>query len=547
LKQGNRARIQPVAPWVLATCLLVALSGDPYPMAGLHFGLPPAAVAPLTSHVPWTLAYSSFLGGSQGEEAWSVAVDPAGSAYVTGCTESADFPTTLGAYDTSHNGLCDVFVSKFSSSGSLVYSTLIGTRGMDAATAIAVDATGNVYLAGVTDSGEFPTTTGAFDTTFNGGTDAFVLKLDSEGRRILYATLLGGRSDDWPLAIDVDESGSVYVTGRTDSSDFPLTAVTSGGSYKGASDVFVTKLSPDGGVAEYSTLLGGAGDEQAFSMALSTAGSVFVTGRTDSVDFVTTAGAWDLSYSGGPYDAFVSKLDASGNLLFSTFLGGGDADEGLSLDVDHLENVYVTGSTRSNDFPSANQVAGPFAVRLSDAFVAKINATGSRLVYSTLISGGDNDWGAGISLDEFGRIFLSGVTFSMDFPIPDGAFDASYNGEGDGFIIEIAEPGGTILGGSFLGGRGADYIRDLALDNGGNIYVIGSTVSADFPVTTGALATALNGYVDAFVVRLGETPGANIFGPPWWTWWVAVPLVTASALAIAFAALRWWRKGAGRD
>jgi hypothetical protein len=263
------------------------------------------------------LVYSTFLGGGTGtDEANAIAVDSAGAAYVVGYTDSSDFPTTPGAFDTSYGGGVnggDAFVAKVDASGSaLGYSTFLGGTSGEAATAIAVDSAGATYVAGDTLSYDFPTTPGAFDTSYNGGDDAFVTKLDASGSALVYSTFLGGTNVDNADAIAVDSAGAAFAAGWTKSSDFPTTPGAFDTSYSGGvygGDAFVTKLDASGSALVYSTFLGGKNDDYAYAIAVDSAGAAYVAGYTSSSDFPTTPGAFDTSWNGGYYDAFVTKLD----------------------------------------------------------------------------------------------------------------------------------------------------------------------------------------------------------------------------------------------
>jgi beta-propeller repeat-containing protein len=407
------------------------------------------------------LVYSTYLGGSDPKGADSgrgIAVDADGNAYVTGATNSIDFPTTAGVFqptkfggDNRHD---NAFVTKLNPSGSaLVYSTYLGGDFIDRGTGIALDAAGNVYVTGGTMSMYFPTTPGAFQTsrgTFN--THAFVTKLSPTGSDLVYSTYLGGSGEDVPLAITVDAAGNAFVTGYTLSSDFPTTAgafqtTKVGGVAYNAYDGFVTKLNPAGCALVYSTYLAGSGKDIGAAIAVDADGNAYVTGGTDSIDFPTTAGAFQTTYGGGGFgggDAFVTKLDPTGSaLVYSTFLGGSDADGGAGIAVDATGNAYVTGGTYSANFPTT---AGAFqttygggASGVGDAFVTQLTPTGSALVYSTYLGGSGYDVGSAIALDTL-NAYVTGTTSSTDFPTTAGAFQTTKGGGYyDAFVAKIGD------------------------------------------------------------------------------------------------------------
>ena len=244
------------------------------------------------------LVYSTYLGGSGVDYGGhGIAVDTSGNAYVAGSTDSSDFPTTAGAFQTTFGGYEDAFVTELNPAGSgLVYSTYLGGCGEDQAYGIAVDTSGNAYVTGVTYSFDFPTTAGAFQTTFGGFDDAFVSALNPTGSDLVYSTYLGGSINDFGLGIAVDSSGHAYVTGYSASSDFPTTAGAFQTTYGGFDDVFVTELNLTGTGLVYSTYLGGSGDDISYGVAVNTSGNAYVTGRTKSSDFPTTAGAFQTAY-----------------------------------------------------------------------------------------------------------------------------------------------------------------------------------------------------------------------------------------------------------
>jgi hypothetical protein len=459
------------------------------------------------------LAYSTYLGGSGTDEGFGVAVDAAGSAYVTGYASSADFPTTPGAFDTSSNGFEDVFVTKLNPAGTaLVYSTHLGGTSSDLGNAIAVDAAGNAYVTGETVSADFPTTAGAFDTTLNGDFDAFVTKLNPAGSALVYSTYLGGTSGDFGKGIAVDAAGSAYVNGEARSANFPTTAGAFDTTFNGGPrDAFVSKLDPAGAALLYSTYLGGTGSDDGRGVAVDAAGSAYVTGNTNSADFPTTAGAFDTTFNFGT-DAFVAKLSPTGSsLLYSTFLGGSGVDFGSGVAIDTAGSAYVTGETSSADFPTT---AGAFDTTFNggfrDAIVTKLNPAGTALVYSTYLGGSGNDFSPGVAVDAAGSAYATGHAGSADFPTTAGAFDTTFNGgSSDAFVTKLSPTGSALAYSTFLGGSSTDVGFGVAVDASGDTYVTGFTGSADLPTTAGAFDTTFNGGTrDGFVAKLSPGPGA---------------------------------------
>jgi hypothetical protein len=465
------------------------------------------------------LVYSTYLGGVSNDYGMCMVVDGAGNAYISGHTDPVGFPVTPGAYDETYNGFIDLFVSKLNPSGSaLVYSTYIGGDSIDQEATIALDASGNVYVTGHTQSANFPTTPGAFDTSYNGGKDAFVVKLNAAGGDIIYSTYLGGTADDVGHSIAVDSSGATYVTGFTWSTDYPTIAGGFEPAHNGNVDVFVTKLDPSGSTLIYSSFLGGSGFDggnsldmgQGPAIAIDQANSAYVTGFTNSADFPVTMNALDDTFN-GVWDAFVAKVNASGTaLVYATYLGGGDDDEGYSVFVDSLGNAYVAGSTSSSNFPVSPAAFDTTYNGGGDAFVTKLNASGEAIMYSTFIGGSGNDlngatkWtDANVAVDGMGKAYIVGNTGSSDFPTTVGAFDSSYNGGRDTFVLGLDSAGSSLTYSTYLGGGGWEIGYSIALDPMGYVYVTGSTMSSDFPTTAGSIYTTHQGAMwDAFVTKL---------------------------------------------
>jgi hypothetical protein len=393
---------------------------------------------------PVVLAYSTYLGGVYYDIGWGIAVDGSGNAYVTGYTCSTDFPI-LNQYQ-GYQGGYDVFVTKLdmtlSGASSLLYSTYMGGGVYDIGKGIAVDAGGNAYVTGKTDSTDFPTRNQY--QGYQGGGDVFVTKLDttqSGASSLLYSTYLGGESWDYGDGIKVDDSGNVYVTGYTYSMDFPTCNQYRG--YLGGADVFVTKLDTTQSGASgllYSTCLGGESEDYGYGIAVDDSCNVYVTGETWSTDF-PTRNQYQTDPGDVDSDAFVTMLDptksGASSLLYSTYLGGGSGEHGSAIAVDAGGNAYVTGYTYSSDFPTLNQYQGYQGG--SDVFVTKLDTTqsgASGLLYSTYLGGGGYDIGWGIAVDGSGNAYVTGYTYSTDFPTLNQY--QKYQGNYDAFVSKLS-------------------------------------------------------------------------------------------------------------
>jgi hypothetical protein len=459
------------------------------------------------------LVYSTFLGGSAEETGWDIAVDNALNAYVTGFTPS------LAGTDY------DAFVAKFSPAGALLWVTMLGDNCEDEARGIAVSKTGQVYVTGSLGyCYPFP--------TLNGG--AFVAKLTATGG----VGYLFPFSDYWyggsdlGQAVAVDAWGRAYVTGITSSGSFPTTP----GAFQpqfagGIGDGFVVKVNAAGNALLYGTYLGGSQYESLNDIAVDAAGNAFVTGSTDSRDFPVTPGAFQREHRGwhpGNRSGFVTKLNANGSALrYSTYLGGADDDIAQGLAIDAAGNAYITGVAQSVDFPTTPGAFQPVPPGwraclewlCTDAFITKLNPSGSALVYSTYLGGDLDDGGNGIAVDVAGNAYVTGSTISFTFPVRN-AFQPAPAGGVDAFVTKLNAAGSALVYSSHLGGsdvnggvfEGEDVGIRIAVDRYGNAHVTGVTRSPNFPVTPrahqpqfGGGACGIVGYVcaDAFVTKIG--------------------------------------------
>ncbi len=409
-----------------------------------------------------TLSYLTYLGGKGDDAALGLAVDGAGSAFVTGFTSSTNFPlasalrTNLSGTKDPTFGVypLDAFVTELNTNGTaLVFSTYLGGSADDEGIGIAVDPAGNVYVTGFTASTNFPTA-GASRTNYNGGRDAFVSKLNPGGSAFVYSIYLGGTNADNGESIVADAAGNAYVTGFTGSTNFPNTnavqqflnnpATGATNHILGANDVFITKINPDGSGLVYSTFLGGARDDIGFRLTLDAETNVFVTGSAVSTDFpISPASNTNLprgvSAANLLSDVFVTKLDAAGsNWIYSVEFGGTARDEAWDVAVDSAGRAHVVGVTLSTTFPTTNtsSLLGATNSGGSDAFVAVINSNGTAFVRSACLGGSGNDFGYGIEVDGAGNDYIVGKTSSTNFPTA-APFQPAFGGTNDAFMAKI--------------------------------------------------------------------------------------------------------------
>lgn len=514
--------------------------------------------------------FSSYFGGSASDSFGDMALDAQGNIYLAGITTSVNFPGSYGQLQPELKGASDLFVAKFDPTGtSLLFSTYLGGKSDEwGQPDIAVDKDGNVYVTGITGSTDFPVSSSAFQTVLADSSASFLAKLNPTGSHIVYATLLDAVATPMNEVIitdlAVDLAGHAYVTGYTNSRYFPTTAgalkdFLGGMGYCGVgtcNDAFVTKFNLTGSGLIYSTYLGDANpggfgpwgqNDRAFALAVDSAGNAYVTGNSNGPAYPVTPGAVQTEFKGGGMfgeygDAFISKLDATGShLVYSSYLGGsmlagetvGGVDFGFGIAVDSRGNAYVVGSTSSKDFPvtpSAYQHELNFggtrcsaawttdSVPCPDAFVAKLDPTGSVLSYATYLGGLDYDSGKSIAVDAAGVVYVAGGTDSTDFPLTADALQAVALGGGycgtvdacaEVFAVKLDVSGGGLVYSTYLGGSGGESLQGVAIepDNMGSFCVAGDTESMDFPLYAPYQST-ISGR-DVFLTKFGEPTPLN--------------------------------------
>jgi hypothetical protein len=467
------------------------------------------------------LAFSTIFGGSGVDSAKAIAVDNAGNIYIAGDTSSADFPVA-SAYQWALPGQFSgnsrhIFVTKLDPAGSTVlFSTYLGGSAGESARAIAVDSSGNVYIAGSTVSADYPVTAGTLRSTGggNGANDIVLTKLSASGTALLYSAIIGGVSDDEAAAIAVDASGNCFLTGATNSVDFPVT----GGAHNdllkldsltSAAKAFVMKVNPAATALAYSAVIGGSGVDQGTGIALDPSGTAYLSGTTSSPDFPVTAGAFQTaaSISGTATKAFILGLSPdAGTLDFATYLGGSGTEQAAGIALDSANNIYVTGLTTSSDFPGARGAYyKPYDGGTNAVFVTKFNAGGASLAYSALFGGANNAVG-GIAVDASGRAVVAG---SADFGLSvsqavqsyPGSWASAKPGATNAFTLKLNSAGTDVAYSTYLGGT-ASRATAVAVDSSGSTVLAGSGDST-FPVTPGAYTSTTGGQV--FLARITDS------------------------------------------
>jgi hypothetical protein len=449
------------------------------------------------------------LGGGGKDWARVIAISSTGEVYVAGSTTSTNFPGITGGVQATYSGNDDVFVSRLNADlTQILNATYLGGRGDDQVYALAIHpTTGEVYVAGHTNSFNFPNTTGGAQGSIGGNANGFVARLNPELTRILQATYLGGSENDVAFALTIHPiTGEVYVAGLTTSTNFPNTAGGVQTTYGGGGDAFVARLNRDLTKILQSTYLGEVGSDFASALAIHPiTGEVYVAGLTGSRNFPGTAGGAQSSY-GGNGDAFVARLNSNlTKILQSTYLGGRDNDFALDLVIHPTTgDVYVAGFTNSTDFPNTTGGAQANKRGIVNGFVARLNRDLTRILQATYLGGSDYDWVRVIALHPAtGDVYVAGFTLSINFPNTTGGAQASNNGGTDAFITRLNSDLTQILQSTYLGGNRDDKALALAIHpRTGEVYVAGETFSTNFPNTIGGAQRSIGGDGDAFVARL---------------------------------------------
>jgi len=456
-----------------------------------------------------TLAYSTYLGGSSYDWGSGIALDSSGNIYVTGWTTSTNFPTA-NPFQSTNQGSENAFVAKLNNAGTaLIYSTYLGGSSSDLASGIAVDSSGNAYVVGQAGSRNFPTLN-PIQAANNGSVNAFVTKLNNTGSELVYSTYLGGSNrgnGDAGYGIAVDSSGSAYVTGLANSTNFPTVNPIQATNNASGGTAFVAKLNSTGSALDYSTYLGGSNEDCGEGIAVDSSGNAYLTGFTDSTNFPTVSPLQQAL--GGGIDVFVTEINAAGSaLVYSTYLGGSGWDLGTGIALDSSDNVYVTGNTASTNFPTENPIQTYGGN--TDAFVTKLNfnpATSAlTLVYSTYLGGRSADYGTSIAVSSFDYAYVTGYTASTNFPLVNPFQTAcggcsSYN---DAFVAKLNPAGSALVYASYLGGSNQDYGSGIAIDSSGNAYLTGGTSSSNFPTVDPLQATNKSSSGTVFIAKISE-------------------------------------------
>jgi hypothetical protein len=437
------------------------------------------------------LLYSSYFGGSSYDGIGPIAIDSEGYIYAAGSTDSHDFPI-VEAYDGSYSALYTTcFVFKLAPEGdSLVYSTFIGGSQEDGPSFIEVDSSGCVYIGGWTWSSDFPTTEDAYDPSYNGKSDGFILKLNATGNGLVYSTFVGGSDEEWDLRYTLDDYGSFVIAGTTMSSDFPMLRALDD-EFNEIVEFFVLKLSENGSTLVSSTFLGGEGHERASDITTDSSGAIIIAGTNFT-------GTYDNILS----ECFILKLSGTcDEVIFNYRFSGSRGDESSGMVVDSLGDVYVTGYTSSPDFPIVNAYDSALGGD-TDCYVLKLDSSGEFLIFSTFIGGSRSDVGASIILDEQGNVYVTGYSESSNFPLV-SPYQRAHQGHYDCIVFKLSASGDNLLYSTYIGGSFPDYGNSILRSDRGQIYIGGRTWSDDFP-TRNAYDDSLGGERDGFIIKMPD-------------------------------------------
>jgi hypothetical protein len=506
-------------------------------------------------------SYSTYFGGNNGELPWTVKVDTVGTnnfIYIAGETTSTQFSTNVlfaspGAYQTNYQSgkyAGDGFVAEFRDTGSsleLVWLTYLGGKGDNTITSLALDSSNNVYVTGYTDATNFPVfpvtnnipgipnstnLSGKFDINLNTyPVDAFVAELGSSGSNLVYSAYLGGSAQDVGFDIAVDSAGNAYVTGYTSSTNFPTTAnaqflhlqCTNTAYYN--CNAFVAEIAANGANLNYCSYFGGTNFDVGRGIAVDTNGFVYVTGFTASTNFPTYNPLPNFQYLNGQtnvtyaFDAFVAKFKPGyAGLVYSTFLGSSNSDMAYHIACDNAGNAYVVGATASPLFPNSatNIIANGLTNNLNNffpvttnAFLTEINSNGTAILHSAVFGGNATDLGYDVAVDPAGNVFATGIAYSTNFPAINtfGLLRATNSGGSDAFVIVFTNNFSAVGFSGYLGGSANDFGYGIAVDTNGNAYVVGQTLSTNFPTTNSipphnVFQATRNGTNDAFLAKI---------------------------------------------
>ena len=454
------------------------------------------------------IVFSTYLGGSSDElsatnaalPVTGIAIDSKGDTIIVGRTDSTNFKTK-NPFQVNHSGGSkDIIIAKFSQNGSLIFSTYFGGSGDDWAANVVTDINNDIYVVGTTVSNDLPTSINAFQSTFLGGsvynTDAFIAKFSSNGQELLYCSYYGGSGDDWGYGLDIDSQNNIAFCGSTYSDDLQVISAhqDSIGSTT-AVDAYVAKINIEDNILLFSSYLGDVRNDWAKDLVFDSEDNAVIIGGSMSENF-PTKNAFEGKFQ-GMVDVICAKFNSTGKLVFSTYIGGSKNDFSDYLAIDNSDNIIIGGSTQSEDFSVKNAFQYSLA-GFEDAFVLKLDSTGSSVLFSTYLGGSNVDSCSGIAVDPNGNIIFTGKTSSLDFPIVNATQADNNGGSNDAFYAIFGASGENLQKSSYFGGSASDIGQNVAISSQGSFSIVGFTKSSDITCVS-AVQSECRGSNDYFV------------------------------------------------
>lgn len=444
-----------------------------------------------------TIDYSTYYGDIGIDDADVVAVDSTGNIYLGCHSNSTDLPGTDKHSFTPSGGM-DAFVVKLDHKGEeICYLTHLGGSKWDAIQGLTSDSKGNIYAVGTTYSSDFPIDDNGFQSKFGGKSDAFVIKLNTEGK-VVWSTFLGGSNDEDGRDIIIGQDGNIHVVGRTESSDFPILTDALQSHSGGGIDAFIATLNPDGKVLA-TTYLGGSGNDIGFSIKMDSIGRRYIGGTTNSSDFPIRNAIQEINH--GENDLFITVIDSTGSSLeFASYLGGKGADQIYNVSLGPSGDIFIMGVTNSKDFPTTSGVFQPEFAGVRDAVVTRLNLQERSIVYSTYVGGKSGETLRNLVVDKKGNAFIIGQTSSKDFPTVN-SLQPKLLGRSDAFVTILNPSGTSLIYSTLFGGKGTEIFEGAAMSTDGSLTVSGLSSSIDFPLLNPIQNTFSGGRFDIVITR----------------------------------------------
>jgi len=464
------------------------------------------ALAPYDHNAPLTIdpviEYSTYLGGNAQNWASDIAVDGSGNMFVTGWLQSPQYPNLNPFQQTSGTAQLMVIAKIAAAGNGLIWYTYVGGTALNDAQKIALDSSGNTYVVGFTSSTDFPTQNAAQPIFGGGSENAVIVKVDKNGK-IVYSTYLGGDNQDRAQGLAVDSTGAAFVSGFTYSIDFPVTNAIQP-RMTGRPDAFLAKLSPAGDRFLFATYLGGSGLDYGKGLALDSGGNPVIVGGTASADF-PTVNSLQAALGSGSECGFITKISSAGDkIVYSTYFGGNASVLLNAVKLDSADSIWVFGEVAGPGLPLQNPLQSSFGGGDMDGAIAKLNAKGDSILFSTYFGGIDIDFPSDLAVDAADNLYASGFTYSADFPLKNSIqpfVGATHGFKSDTFLVELSSSG-TLIYSTLIGGDGPDYNGGVTVGSNGAVYLAGTTSSDDFPLKNPLQTTYGGGPSDMYIVRV---------------------------------------------